>query len=233
MLSPSWGKLCQISSVIKGIKGCKSLRVSASTKEITFCAVSSPDERRGFTSSIYQSQKISHTKSYSFAKATPSSYRSIFSVTSDTSLSNMVRSHLSSSLNFVDSGRTVLSIVRFISTKRAAFQSLLAKLRADSIFSSEKRISFPGEFPDVSANLNASAPYLSTTSSGSIPFPRDLDILRPWASRTSPCINTCGKGICFFTSPGNTSLMFSSPMNIIFDTQKVIISYAVTSTDVG
>ena len=37
----------------------------------------------------------------------------------------------------------------------------------------------PGALPVISVNLNASAPYLSITSNGSIPFPRDLLILRP------------------------------------------------------
>ena len=93
---------------------------------------------------------------------------------------------MSSGASFSAAGRTVLSMVRFMRTKRDAFQSLLAKLRAASIFSSEKRISFPGLFPVTRANLSASAPYLSMISSGSMPLPSDFDILRPCASRTRP-----------------------------------------------
>ena len=36
-------------------------------------------------------------------------------------------------------------------------------------------MSFPGAFPVIRVSLSASAPYLSMTSSGSIPFPRDFE----------------------------------------------------------
>ena len=41
---------------------------------------------------------------------------------------------------------------------------------------------------------SASQPYLSIISSGLIPLPRDLLILRPWASRTRPWSSTVSKG---------------------------------------
>ena len=65
--SPSWGRACQISSVMKGIKGWRSLRVSVSTQRSTRWALrllsSSPLWRRDLVSSIYQSQKLSQMKS--------------------------------------------------------------------------------------------------------------------------------------------------------------------------
>ena len=115
-------------------------------------------------------------------------------------------------------------MVRFMRTKRDAFHSLLAKFRAASIFSSEKRISFPGLLPVASAKRRASAPYLDMISSGSMPLPSDLDILRPCASRTRPWMNTVEKGFC---------PICSRPENIIRATQKKMISYPVTRTDVG
>ena len=111
--------------------------------------------------------------------ATPSSYLSRFVLTLFTHSSSFVRIHLSSTASLEVSGSSILSIVRFIRTNLAAFHSLFAKLRAASIFSSEKRISFPGLFPVARANLRASAPYLSMISSGSMPLPRDFDIFLP------------------------------------------------------
>ena len=94
---------------------------------------------------------------------------------------------------------------RFMSTKRLAFQILLAKLRADSTLSVEKRMSLPGETPITSEVRSASAPYWSMISSGSTPLPSDLLILRPCASRTRPCISATLNGhlpVC--SRPENT-----------------------------
>ena len=93
----------------------------------------------------------------------------------------------------------------FISAKRLAFQILLAKLRYVSIFSSDMRTSAPGATPISSEKRSASAPYLSMTSSGSMPLPSDLLILRPCASRTRPCISATLNGhlpVC--SRPENT-----------------------------
>ena len=49
-------------------------------------------------------------------------------------------------------------MVRFIITKREAFQSLLAKLRIASQRSGKKRMSFPGELPVMMLKRSASAP---------------------------------------------------------------------------
>ena len=70
IVSPSCGRVCHISSVINGINGCKSFSVFDITYTSTAFAVSfafsSSPPRRIFESSIYQSQKTSHIKSYSF-----------------------------------------------------------------------------------------------------------------------------------------------------------------------
>ena len=49
---------------------------------------------------------------------------------------------------------------RYISTKRAAFHSLFAKLREAFTFSSEKRISLPGALPVARVKRKASAAVL-------------------------------------------------------------------------
>jgi len=57
---------CQIVSVTKGMKGCSNLRIFSQTKKRAFCVWSfkaaSCDRIIGLASSIYQSQKSSHTK---------------------------------------------------------------------------------------------------------------------------------------------------------------------------
>ena len=61
----------------------------------------------------------------------------------------------------------------------------------------------------------ASQPYWSIMSSGSMPLPRLLDILRPLSSRTRPWMNTVWKGglpVC------------SQPEKIIRATQKKMMS---------
>ena len=101
---------------------------------------------------------------------------------------------------------------------------MFVKFLAASIFSSEKRISFPGELPVASAKRSASAPYFSMISIGSMPLPSDFDIFLPSASRTRPWMNTVENGsfpVC------------SIDENIILDTQNEIMSYPVTSTSVG
>ena len=105
-----------------------------------------------------------------------------------------------------------------------AFQILFAKFDACSSFSSINLISFPIVVPDITENLNASAPYFSITSIGSIPLPSVFDIFLPWLSLTNPCITT--------SLNGGTSVN-SKPCVIILDTQKVIISKPVTNTFVG
>ena len=57
-----------------------------------------------------------------------------------------------------------------------------------------------------------------------MPLPRDLDIFRPWSSRTRPWMNTVWKGVFF---------VCSQPEKIIRATQKKMMSYPVTSTSVG
>ena len=79
------------------------------------------------------------------------------------------------------------------------FHSLFAKLRpgANAVSRSfgSRITSAPSELPATSVQRNASAPYSRTTSSGSIPLPSDLDILRCCVSRTVPCRYTVANGL--------------------------------------
>ena len=81
------------------------------------------------------------------------------------------------------------SSVRFIRTKREAFQSLLAKLRlAMHLLVARSAYRCLGVLPVARVKRSASAPYWSMISSGSMPLPRDLLIFLPCASRTRPWI---------------------------------------------
>ncbi len=64
--SPSSPFTRQSSSVMKGMKGCRSLMISSSTNAAVACvsafAAPSGPVSKGFESSTYQSQKIDHTK---------------------------------------------------------------------------------------------------------------------------------------------------------------------------
>ena len=85
-------------------------------------------------------------------------------------------------------------------------------------------MSFPIVVPERTENLKLSAPYLSITSIGSIPFPNVFDIFLPWESLISPWITTSLNGTWFVNS---------NPCVIILETQNVIISNPVTNTFVG
>src|SRR5712692_357498 len=116
------------------------------------------------------------------------------------------------------------------SAKRTAFHSLLQKLREPAAHSSLMAMSPPGLAPRARVNLVASAPNLSTHSSGSTVFPRDLDIFLPNWSRTRPCRATIRNGTA---SAGGASRIAYRPNIIIRATQKNRMSYPVTSTLVG
>mmetsp|Transcript_6419 Transcript_6419/g.15541 ORF Transcript_6419/g.15541 Transcript_6419/m.15541 type:complete len:203 (+) Transcript_6419:749-1357(+) len=85
-------------------------------------------------------------------------------------------------------------------------------------------ISLSSRFPDSSRFWSASRVMPSMTSRGSMTFPRDLDILRPWASRTMACRNTCENG----TSPHS-----SMPIMTIRATQKKRMSEPVSRSVLG
>ena len=108
--------------------------------------------------------------------------------------------------------------------KRAAFQILVPKLRPISSLSIEMKTSMPGEVVCISVKRRASALYLPMISSGSRELPSDLDILRPCASRTTPCRTTLRNG----TSPMNRQ-----PAMIMRATQKKMMSGAVQRSVVG
>ena len=96
-------------------------------------------------------------KSCTFCAARPSSNLSRLAVTSATRVFRRDITHLSAMVS--EAGRpSSKPSGRFISTKRAAFHSLLAKLRLALTFSSEKRMSLPGVEPTTSVRRSASAP---------------------------------------------------------------------------
>ena len=78
------------------------------------------------------------------------------------------------------------------------FQSFVAKLRPGandfSRSSGSSSTSTPMPMPAIIVQRSASAPNLATTSSGSMPLPSDLDILRCCMSRTVPCRYTVWNG---------------------------------------
>jgi len=76
----------------------------------------------------------------------------------------------------------------------------------------------------MTVNRSASAPKRRITSSGSIPFPADLDILRPCSSCTTPVSITVSNG----RSPRKWY-----PSITMRATQKKMISGAVTSVCPG
>lgn len=80
--------------------------------------------------------------------------------------------------------------------KRAAFHSLVAKLRYPSTRFSSIFTSRPWLSIAAMKKRSASAPYLSIRPSGSTTLPLDLDIFWPSAARTSPCRYSRGQGFC-------------------------------------
>eukprot|EP00878_Enallax_costatus_P044289 GHUV01052751.1.p1 GENE.GHUV01052751.1~~GHUV01052751.1.p1 ORF type:complete len:107 (+),score=9.59 GHUV01052751.1:3-323(+) len=91
----------------------------------------------------------------------------------------------------------------------------------DITLRNNNKIQLSSSSPVATVNLNASVPYLPTTSNGSITLPRDLLILRPLSSRTSPCKYTVWKGDCPVSA---------RPIMIMRATQKNRISWPVSRT---
>ena len=87
---------------------------------------------RNFVISMYQSQNSSHRKSWIFETAIPSSYRSIFSVTSFVTVFSLDRIQRSAVYRSSRAGSAMSSSGRFIMMKRLAFQILFAKFRLAS-----------------------------------------------------------------------------------------------------
>jgi hypothetical protein len=101
--------------------------------------------------------------------------------------------------------------------RRAAFQSLFASLPPSSIAEYEKRTSCVSEF-FISPYRVASVPYLSISSSGSIPVPSDFDMRRPSGARSVEWMITSVNGI---------SPISSRPEKIMRFSQRRMISRAV------
>ena len=233
------GKKDQISSVMNGMNGCSisSMFFSTITRTnlTTFLSSSSSPHNLFLTSSIYQSQYSFQISSYTLWPASARSYLSNAFVTYSAASLTLLIIHLSSSLSakfskFVVSPQAIpqqslqhfaislklpSSSCRFMITNLDAFHNLFAKFLADSSLSSLNLMSLPGVIPVVSMNLRASAPYWSMISSGSMPLPKDLDILRPCASLTKPCTYTWWNG---------HSSIASKPENTILTTQKKMMS---------
>ncbi len=78
---------------------------------------------------------------------------------------------------------------RLPSTKRVAFQILLAKLRAASMRAGDSLVSLPGVLLATSAKRSASQPYSSITLIGSYRAASgsDLLIFSPRSFRIRPC----------------------------------------------
>ena len=115
----------------------------------------------------------------------------MFSVTFLIQWFNLERIYLSIKSNFVSSifsSNSSFSI--FIKINLDAFQILFKYASLALIFSSEYLVSNPGEVDVVKKYLKASTPYWLITSIGSIPFPKDLDILLPLPSKTKPWLRT-------------------------------------------
>ncbi len=184
-------------------------------------APESPEDSGTLASSRYQSQTSSQAKWYSTSQTLPNSNASnswsISAITADSRDSI----HRSGTEKAAGSGpekdgasgtRAPLS-----RANRTAFHSLLQKLRDPAAHSSLMAMSPPGLAPRARVNLVASAPNLSTQSSGSTVFPRDLDIFLPNWSRTSPCSATTRNGTA---SAGAWSRIAYRPNIIIRATQK-------------
>ncbi|OQA84561.1 MAG: hypothetical protein BWY28_02883 [bacterium ADurb.Bin236] len=178
-------------------------------------------------SSIYQSQKSLHIRSYIFCAA---SFRSYDSISSDTSLTTDAAResiHLSFKSSFAEFSSEASipgasgAIIRM---NLAVFHNLLQNPAPILNLSADTFTSCPIEPRYRKVNLIASAPNSSMISIGSITLPELLLIFFPVSSLISPCMNTSPKG----TSPPNFS-----PKNIILATQKKMMSNPVTRTDVG
>ena len=139
MDSSSSCRLQKISSVMKGIKGCSSFKDWISTVfrvQMAAAVVESPSPHSlGFTISMYQSQNSSQIKSYTFWRAIPSSYLSMFSVTSFARRFTFDRIHRSAMVRSDSSTFSSEAFPMFIMINRLAFHTLLAKLRLASTLS--------------------------------------------------------------------------------------------------
>ena len=147
----------------------------------------------GFTASTYQSASSFHTNSKQRLAASSSRNCSSDAVASRITACARDRIQRSASVSERRSiapmaGTLVGSWPR---TNCAMFHSLFAKLRPGAKVVSKSlgssMTSAPSELPAISVQRRASAPNNFTTSSGSIPLPSDLDILRCFVSRTVPC----------------------------------------------
>src|SRR5580704_19673287 len=209
------------SSVTNGVTGCSSRSSWSSTKPSTCLVVSaasaSPEASGTLASSRYQSQTSSQAKWYNTSQTLPNSKASNSRSTSAITADSRDRIHRSGLEYELGSGGAAGTCAPLSRAKRTAFHSLLQKLREPAAHSSLMASSLPGLAPRASVNLVASAPNLSTQSSGSTVLPRDLDIFLPNWSRTSPCRATTRNGTA---ADGSAWRIAYRPNIIIRATQK-------------
>ena len=157
-------------SVTNGIDGCSSRRTVSSTwpstrrvdSERAACSAvgSSPSARRGKSTldiSRYQSQNSSHAKWYSASLALANSYLSSAASTSARTCSRRSRIQRSVSVSVSRAGSSP-TYAPFISAKRVALNSFVAKLRELCAESSPTGRSEPGFAPRARVKRSASAP---------------------------------------------------------------------------
>ncbi len=111
-----------------------------------------------------------------------------------------------------------------MSTKRAAFQILLANARYPAMRSTESLMSRPCPAIEASVKRSASAPCILVMSSGSMTLPLVFDIFSPFSSRTMAWRKTVRKG---------TSPMKCRPSMAMRATQKKRMSKPVSITELG
>src|SRR5699024_6106706 len=104
---------------------------------------------------MYQSQKSFQMKLYRERPASPNSKLSNKRVTSRTVSLRRLKIHLSANCHSDASGKlNSTSLSKFMITKRLAFQILLIKFQAASIFVYEKRTSWPAAEPLDKSNAH-------------------------------------------------------------------------------
>ena len=184
-------------SVMNGMTGWSrrryASRASTSVHQVASRSAAGSDSsaRRTLASSRPQSQYSFQIASYSSRVTSPKLKSAIALSTAAVVAATRDSSHWSAGPRWPASGsrRSASSAIdagRAPITKRVAFHSLLAKLRAFSTFAVPNRWSWPGVVPWTSANRSASAPSSSIVASGSTVLPFVFDILAPYGSRIRP-----------------------------------------------
>ena len=188
MESPSCGMVCQISSVIKGMKGCSSRSVPVSTQTRTRRAVSAkrrPPESRLCKLDV----PVAETIPNEVVKLLHGDAQlELFEILGHLAREGVEGADDPAVLQRKLAGQLgcYLIAVDVHVNKAGGVPDLIGKVAAgfDLLVGEAHVVS--GLLPVARVKRSASAPYCSMISSGSMPLPRDLDIFRPCASRTMP-----------------------------------------------